>query len=565
MAGGSRKKILFLSHEASLTGAPMMLLHLIRWLKANRPIDPVIGLLAGGPLAESFAELGPVFEWRNTEPTEWESLLDGVQLVYSNTACHGALSDWFSDAGIPVISHIHEMEGELRLRGDNSLQQMVAATDHFIACSSPVSRCLQEMLQISEMNVSVIHEAIDMDAVRANAQAATADSGASLFPDGFFNADDGWAFAAMGTVTWRKGTDLFLSMAAEICRRDPTARGLWIGKVPTSESERLDFELNRLGLADRLWFTGEQSNPHALLAHARIFCLTSREDPFPLVMIEACALGKTVIGFENSGGVEDFVPFTGGRLVPYLNTSALADAVLEEAGKGDPSEDVVRNRIDWVENHLHIEAIAPQIDEVLDRFLRSNRPPLSASLIRDKGANLKNRLAPECAGKAYLGWDGKYGESPNWSGTISGGPLRLEIQVPRDGLKAEAERLRLRVHSGTGSACLQVHGWELRNSAGEALATSGKEKAPRFRGSDVAIQLPAESDEPDEPITFALFDDDARVFLDIREKDCPELKTATQLVADLEVSHDLGERLQTVFENSDAGGGKKRASAWPFS
>jgi glycosyltransferase involved in cell wall biosynthesis len=58
-----------------------------------------------------------------------------------------------------------------------------------------------------------------------------------------------------------------------------------------------------------------------------ILLLPSREDPFPLVCLEAGLLGKPVICFEKAGGIPELLEDGGGRVVPYLDIDAMAEAV----------------------------------------------------------------------------------------------------------------------------------------------------------------------------------------------------------------------------------------------
>src|SRR5262245_36483717 len=60
----TKDPILFVSHEASPTGAPFLLLHLLRWLRANTKLDFRVALNSTGPLKADFAELAPVAIFR---------------------------------------------------------------------------------------------------------------------------------------------------------------------------------------------------------------------------------------------------------------------------------------------------------------------------------------------------------------------------------------------------------------------------------------------------------------------------------------------------------------------
>jgi len=69
-----------------------------------------------------------------------------------------------------------------------------------------------------------------------------------------------------------------------------------------------------------------------------IFALTSREDPFPLVMLEAAAIKLPMVCFAQSGGGPEFAEIGGGLVVPYLDVPAFAGCLAELAG------DVARRR-----------------------------------------------------------------------------------------------------------------------------------------------------------------------------------------------------------------------------
>ena len=59
-----------------------------------------------------------------------------------------------------------------------------------------------------------------------------------------------------------------------------------------------------------------------------IFALTSREDPYPLVVLEAALLQKPMVCFENAGGAQDLIETDAGIIVPYLSLNAMANAIV---------------------------------------------------------------------------------------------------------------------------------------------------------------------------------------------------------------------------------------------
>ena len=82
------------------------------------------------------------------------------------------------------------------------------------------------------------------------------------------------------------------------------------------------------GVSDCLQFTGQVDNHLKYLAMFDAFALTSREDPFPLVALDAASLGKPVLCFAGAGGTPELIGEGSDCVVPYLNVSAMADILL---------------------------------------------------------------------------------------------------------------------------------------------------------------------------------------------------------------------------------------------
>ena len=122
----SDRRVLFVGHDASRTGAPILLLHFLRWFKANTDIPFDILLREEGELRSEFEEVGPVTilgPW----PSRWDlpglvrrrwllARLAGSScgLVYSNTVTNGHIVRSLARGGRPVVSHIHELEPTMK-------------------------------------------------------------------------------------------------------------------------------------------------------------------------------------------------------------------------------------------------------------------------------------------------------------------------------------------------------------------------------------------------------------------------------------------------------------------
>jgi glycosyltransferase involved in cell wall biosynthesis len=140
-----------------------------------------------------------------------------------------------------------------------------------------------------------------------------------------------YAFAVAGGYDFPrgKGQREFLAAAARIHEKVPEARFLIIGRGQMAEILKADIE--RLGLAKRAWLTGQKRDmPQVMNA---IDCLVHPQigtEALGLVVCEAHACGKPVVASSLDGIPEAFAPGACGKLVPWEDVAALAEAMLQQ-------------------------------------------------------------------------------------------------------------------------------------------------------------------------------------------------------------------------------------------
>jgi glycosyltransferase involved in cell wall biosynthesis len=127
-------------------------------------------------------------------------------------------------------------------------------------------------------------------------------------------------------MDWRKGPDLFAQVANEVIHRVPEARFFWIGLDTRCEA---GFRAKALATDPRIRFIGERETPRDYLALGTAFFLSSREDPFPLVALEAADAGLPAVCFAGAGGMPEFIGNSCGRTVPFEDVEAAAKALTE--------------------------------------------------------------------------------------------------------------------------------------------------------------------------------------------------------------------------------------------
>jgi glycosyltransferase involved in cell wall biosynthesis len=344
----------------------MVLLRLLRWLRANTDIPFEILLKDGnGQLRREFEDLAPVTVWNKRGKASLQQRRIG--LIYSNTITNGDVLGELNP-GCPVICHVHELDYWIRHRvSPDHLRQLKKRTRHYVAVSQAVKRNLVEDLGISPGDIDVIYGFIPVDEASVDeAEALRVRARLSLPPGAL-------VVGGCGTTDWRKAPDLFIQLARAVRRRQ-TELGkpvhfVWVG----GENQGPNFgalwhDVALAGLADCVHFVGTQTDPLPYFATFDVFALVSREDPFPLVMLEAGFLGKPIVGFDGAGGAREFVEDDAGFVVPYLDIEAMAARVLELLGSDELRHRLGAQAREKVRRHHDVAVAAPRLAALIQRF-----------------------------------------------------------------------------------------------------------------------------------------------------------------------------------------------------
>ena len=137
---------------------------------------------------------------------------------------------------------------------------------------------------------------------------------------------DATRVVAAGHLIRRKGFDRLLRAWAQIAREHPEW-GLWIfGSGP--EKPRLRSLARDLGVGGSVRLAGQTRRMGEELAASSLFVLSSRQEGFPMVLLEAMSVGLPVVAFDCPTGPREIVTEgVDGYVVPNGNEDALAAAL----------------------------------------------------------------------------------------------------------------------------------------------------------------------------------------------------------------------------------------------
>jgi glycosyltransferase involved in cell wall biosynthesis len=385
-----RESVLFVSHDASRTGAPIFLLRFLRWFRDHHQIPFRILVVTPGELLPEFASVGP------THVLEPESRLDrvfrrlklpardngrhlaslrerlsqsNIGLIYSNTIATGTALDYLSFLDCPVICNVHELEQAIQhCDKDGNLSLVKKHASSYVAVSHAVKENLVANHGIREDEITVVHGFVptERSGPRGPGHARALVRRELRIPM------DARLVCACGSVEPRKGPDLFLQVAETLAKMHPNipAHFVWIGgtKEQVKAMRRQTQELSREGMVH---FIGSRRDTCPYYEAADVFLLPSREDPFPLVMLEAALHGKPIVCFDKSGGAPEFVQHAAGFVVPAFDVDAMA-AKLEVLLSSDElrrrTGEAARQR---VLNEHDLNTSAPKIAAIIQRALGS--------------------------------------------------------------------------------------------------------------------------------------------------------------------------------------------------
>lgn len=343
-----RHRVRFLAHGAERSGPPIALLRLLQAWRATDPgFDTEVVLGRGGPLAREYAALSTVRTagldrrspeqllaralagvgagsvGRRVRTTATRLRIGGrpADLVVVNGATAAGVELLRSMPPAPTVMIAHELStGWMANLDPDDRHLLLERTTGFLAVSEAVRRYLVDHHGVDPAAVHVVPPPVDP---------------VDPPPDRTGRPMERCVVVSGGVADWRKAPELFVT-TAHLCRQlapeiDWEFRWFGGGTGADPAAWPLRLEIDRLGLATTVTFTGPLRDPADELARADLFLLTAKEDAAPLVAAEAAGSGLPIVTFD-SGGVVELVRDAGcGVVVDYPDLPGLAAAVVDLA------------------------------------------------------------------------------------------------------------------------------------------------------------------------------------------------------------------------------------------
>jgi glycosyltransferase involved in cell wall biosynthesis len=193
---------------------------------------------------------------------------------------------------------------------------------------------------------------------------------------------DGPIITNVGRLSTQKAQNNLLAAAQLVLAQRPDARFMIVGQGRLDQP--LKEQAQRLGIAERVTFTGLRLDIPAILAQSDIFTLSSLWEGLPLTAIEAMAAARPVVLTDVGGNRELVQSGVNGLIVPPGDVEALAEALLTLLNDEQRRVRMGRAARQRVQHDFSIDTIAAQHEALYDSIWRKHSTPIREARVSVK-------------------------------------------------------------------------------------------------------------------------------------------------------------------------------------
>ena len=228
----------------------------------------------------------------------------------------------------------------------------------FITYNSSFSRrTAEDMYSITNARCEIVHNGLEIERISGNPSHLPPDTAARL--------RNKFMVGACGRLVRMKRIDRLIDAFAQFGKRKSDVALVIVGDGILRQD--LQDQIDALGLSDTALITGYQDNAQDYEAAMDVCAMPSSGEPFGLVALEALAMGKPTVVFEDGGGV-----------VEIIKDCVAEDVVSSVDGMAARLEHYYRNRTPQTDRaahfrrhaqRFHIDATTAKFTKVYERVL----------------------------------------------------------------------------------------------------------------------------------------------------------------------------------------------------
>lgn len=334
-----KETILIVGHEASLTGAPILTLNLIKKMSIRYNIITI--LLNDGYIFKNFKEessvvIGPLILKESDLPFKLaiEEVTKKTVIKYAliNSVESRFVLPVLARKYIPTVILLHEFFAYTK-PSQAFREALFWAGESVFSTKLTQESVIEAYKDLNEHSYPIIPQGKCLTPIiqDENIKKRNNLKYKNLFREK--KTENNFIVLGVGTVQLRKGVDLFIECAAKTIQLSKlNFHFIWIGKgydpeYDTNYSVYLEDQIKRHNLIGKISIIPETSPLDDLYKLSDALLVTSRLDPLPNVAIDALQLGLPVLCFDKATGIADFmkeVSLSETCVAKYLDTLDLS-------------------------------------------------------------------------------------------------------------------------------------------------------------------------------------------------------------------------------------------------
>lgn len=301
------KKILYVSHDTKYGGAQLLSLNIIKYLKEKFKYDISIIAINCGWFEDEFKKYGDFYNVDNNLEKAHSIIKklrnSGVDIAICNTVISGDLVKLLKNENYKVITLIHELSGTIKAyNAEEKARNISIYSDTIIFPSKYVK---DEFKDIVDKNIENKSKIIPQGVFNNKREYKDKKICTKDLKEKLNISQNSKIVLGVGYGDKRKGIDLFIDIANEISKKNKNIYFIWIGPIDTNYVSKV---CSSESLRNKnLIFENFTNDLEKYYLSSDLYLLTSREDPFPSVVLESMYYGLPVVGFNNAGGFVDIV------------------------------------------------------------------------------------------------------------------------------------------------------------------------------------------------------------------------------------------------------------------
>ncbi|WP_427184290.1 glycoside hydrolase family 99-like domain-containing protein [Bordetella bronchialis] len=326
--------IVVVTHDAYHHGAQYLALNMTRALQQDFHLDVEVVCLGGGPLKAEFAKHGRLHDLEGQDQRGEAAVRVAADLAARghrwaivNSTVSGLFLETLTAHGIRCVALVHELSGILaQYKLEEHANVIAKHAEKVIFPARLVKESFRAIAPLREDAYVIRPQGLHKrNRYRGNLAQARQELRAELkLPK---NAR---VVLGAGYADRRKGVDLFIEAGLEVLKATPDAYMVWLGhwEADMQATVAAMLETCSADIRKHFIFPGRKDDTDVFYAGADVMALTSREDPFPTVALDAMGGSLPIVCFGATGGIPELVRRAeSGLVAPAFDVAAYAEAL----------------------------------------------------------------------------------------------------------------------------------------------------------------------------------------------------------------------------------------------